>query len=137
MCANSTCMAFRGLILTIFFLLAGKCFSAPVRSPPPQRSPPPPPPISRSPNPPSPPSEVLPLSPGNCNLVRIFNATNGQISPGLYLQSFRLTIRTSWSAIASNALSKEQFINDTRGALALTFQVRSYRSYFLSLSYGL
>ena len=91
-------------------------------------SPPPAPPPSRMPNPPSPPSGQLPLSPDNCNIVLSYNSDTRAYVLSPYRQSFRLTIRTSWSAIATgvgNVSRLQRFVNDTRDALALVFHVGS------------
>ena len=115
--------------LTTVILLTGlSSTTAKAVSSPPPPSPPPTPPVPRDPNPPSPPGNQLPLSPDNCDLVLVFNTTTGEYDIMTYRQSFRLTIRTSWSAIATgvgNASRLERFVNDTRDALALVFHVSS------------
>ena len=114
--------------VVLAILLAGLSSAAAkaVSSPPPPK-----PPIARNPNPPSPPGSYLPLPPDNCDLVLSFNTTSEEYVITPYRQSFRLTNRTSWSAIATgvgNVSRLERFINDTRDALALVFQVRCTNS---------
>ena len=117
------CGAGGGFVLAI--LLATGLSSAAAKA---VSSPPPPnPPPVRNPNPPSPPGGFLPLPPENCDLVLSLNTTADEYVIAPYRQSFRLTIRTSWSAIATgvgNVSRLERFVNDTRDALALVFQVR-------------
>ena len=106
-------------------LAFGSATAEKVKSPPPLAVKKPPPLENRFPNPPSPPSGQLPLS-DTCNLVLNYNVSTGYYDPSPYRQSFRLTIRTSWSAIATgpgNVSRLSQFTNDTRDALAFVFQV--------------
>ena len=90
---------------------------------------PPPPKAGRPPNPPSPPNSILPLSSAdNCDLVLVYNATNGDVSRTPRRQAFRLTIRNSWPSIVFGGVNRtsrlQEFINDTRDALAIAFEVR-------------
>ena len=112
-----------GFVLAILLAGLSSVAAKAVSSPPP----PPNPPSVRNPNPPSPPGSYLPLPPDNCDLVLSFNTTSDEYVITPYRQSFRLTIRTSWSAISTgvgNVSRLERFVNDTRDALALVFQVR-------------
>ena len=94
----------------------------------------------RSPNPPSPPSggnysaqSPKTIGPENCNVVLSYNSITGVVERLPIRQSFRLTIRTSWSDIAKNATLMRWFIRDTRDALALIFEVRGHSLFTVTI----
>ena len=81
---------------------------------------------ARSPNPPSPPRSSLPLSPDNCNSVLSYNNQTGIYTKTSLRAPFRWTIRASFSKMGlanSSGTQLQEFINDTRSALAIVFQV--------------
>ena len=82
---------------------------------------------ARSPNPPSPPRSSLPLSPDNCNSVLSYNNQTGVYTKTSLRAPFRWTIRASFTKmrLANNSGKSQlqEFINDTRSALAVVFQV--------------
>lgn len=81
---------------------------------------------ARSPNPPSPPRSSLPLSPDNCNSVLSYNNETGMYTKTSQRAPFRWTIRASFSKMGlanSSGTQLQEFINDTRAALAIVFQV--------------
>ena len=65
----------------------------------------------------------------NCDVDLQLNTASNLYFPGPYKMGFRLYVRTKYSELIKNNESTtglQAFINETRDAMALSFQVREF-----------